>query len=165
MNRTLRIGLAVGALALLLVSGVLAAPSERGRERMAPVAASHQPASPGELVDEDEDGTPSQQQLDRLVAKLADAGVATDADTAATIAALAEDYGVGGAIRLLAWADASGMSTAELADKFASGMGWGEIANELGLHPGIGSIMGNGGGNGNGVGLGRANAPGQQKQQ
>ena len=26
----------------------------------------------------------------------------------------------------------------------ASGMGWGRIARELGVHPGIGSIMGNG---------------------
>jgi hypothetical protein len=170
MNRTLRIALAAGALALLVVGGVLAAPSERGRDRMAPVAASHQPASPGEPVDEpevqnqdeDEDGTPSQQLLDRVVERLADAGISTDADT---VAALAADHGVGGAVRLLAWAETSGMSTGELADMFAGGMGWGEIAQELDLHPGIGSIMGNGGGNGNGAGLGRANAPGQQKQQ
>jgi hypothetical protein len=37
-----------------------------------------------------------------------------------------------------------------------SGMGWGEIAKDLGVHPGIGSIMGNGGGHG------RDDAPGQQ---
>ena len=37
-----------------------------------------------------------------------------------------------------------------------SAMGWGRIAKELGFHPGIGSIMGNGGGHG------RDNAPGQQ---
>jgi hypothetical protein len=57
------------------------------------------------------------------------------------------------------------MSTGELAGKFDSGLGWGEIARELDLHPGIGSIMGNGGGNGppgHANGLGRANAPGQQ---
>lgn len=168
MNRTIRIGLAAGALALLVVGGVLAAPSERGRERMAPVAASHQPASPGEQVDEpevqtqDEDeGPPSQELLDRVVGRLADAGITTDADT---VAALAADHGVGGAVRLLAWADESGLSTTELADRFAAGMGWGEIAAELDLHPGIGSIMGNAGGNGNGGGHGRANAPGQQKQ-
>jgi hypothetical protein len=164
MNRTLRIGLAAGALVLLVVGGVLAAPSERGRDRMAPVAASHQPASPGqvETQDEDEDGAPSQLVLDRVVGRLADAGITTDADT---VAELAADHGVGGAVRLLAWAHASGMSTSELADMFASGMGWGEIAAELDLHPGIGSIMGNAGGNGNGngLGLGRANAPGQQK--
>jgi hypothetical protein len=44
----------------------------------------------------------------------------------------------------------------------ADGMGWGQMARELDVHPGLGSIMGNGGGNGNG--LGREGAPGQQKQ-
>jgi hypothetical protein len=163
VNRTLRIVLAAGALALLVVGGALAAPSDRGRERMAPVAASHQPASPqAQVQDEDEDGPPSSLLLDRLVDKMDDAGIETDADT---IAALAAEYGVGGAVRLLAWADASGMSTGDLADMFDSGLGWGEIARELDLHPGIGSIMGNGGGNGpppHAQGLGRAGAPGQQ---
>lgn len=165
VNRTLRIVLAAGVLALLVVGGALAAPSERGQERMAPVAASHQPQTPeveAQDENEDEDGPPSQQLLDRLVDRLADAGIETDPET---IAELATDHGVGGAVRLLAWADASGMSTGELADMFASGMGWGEIAQELDLHPGIGSIMGNGGGNGppdHAQGLGRAGAPGQQ---
>jgi hypothetical protein len=36
-------------------------------------------------------------------------------------------------------------------------MGWGRIAKALGVHPGIGSIMGNGGGHG------RDGAPGQNK--
>jgi hypothetical protein len=165
VNRTLRIVLAAGVLALLVVGGALAAPSERGQERMAPVAASHQPQSPEAQAhheDEDPDAPPSEQLLDRLVGTLNDAGIETDAET---IAELAADHGVGGAVRLLAWADASGMSTGELADMFASGMGWGEIAQELDLHPGIGTIMGNGGGNGppdHAQGLGRAGAPGQQ---
>jgi hypothetical protein len=163
VNRTFRIVIAGGVLALLVVGGALAAPSDRGRERMAPVAASHQPASPqAQLQDEDEDGPPSPELLDRLVDRLDNAGIATDADT---IAALAADYGVGGAVRLLAWADASGMSTGQLADMFDSGLGWGEIARELDLHPGIGSVMGNGGANGppaHANGLGRAGAPGQQ---
>ena len=163
VNRTFRIVIAGGVLALLIVGGALAAPSDRGRERMAPVAASHQPASPqAQLQDEDEDGPPSPELLDRLVDKLADAGIETNADT---IAALAADYGVGGAVRLLAWADATGMSTGELTGMFDSGLGWGEIARELDLHPGIGSVMGNGGGNGppaHANGRGRAGAPGQQ---
>lgn len=179
MTRTLRIILAAGALVLLVVATTLAAPSDRGRERMAPVAASHQPASPGaqdeptnENEEPDEDGIPSQELLDRLVARLADAGVAVDADE---IAALAADYGVGGAVRLLWWASAAGMSTDEISAMFDSGMGWGEIARELNagdeeldLHPGLGSIMGNGGGppaDAQGLGLGRAGAPGQQKRQ
>ena len=36
------------------------------------------------------------------------------------------------------------------------GMGWGRIAHELGVHPGIGSIMGNG--------HGKDDAPGQQDE-
>ena len=36
-------------------------------------------------------------------------------------------------------------------------MGWGQIAKKLGVHPGIGSVMGNGGGHG------RDDAPGQQE--
>jgi hypothetical protein len=37
------------------------------------------------------------------------------------------------------------------------GLGWGQIARDLGVHPGLGSIMGHGGGHG------RDTAPGQQK--
>lgn len=169
MNRTLRIAIPALALLLVVVATAMAAPSDRGRDRMAPVAASHQPDSPGtqgddpdELTDEDSDGPPSAELLARLVDRLGDAGITTDADT---IAALAADYGVGGAVRLLAWADASGLSTDELATKFDGGMGWGQIAKELDLHPGLGSIMGNGHGGGppdHANGLGREGAPGQQ---
>lgn len=177
VNRTVRILLGVAALVLVVVASALAAPSERGRDRMAPVAASHQPQSPddGETAGEDEaeaEAQPSAELLDRLVTKLEEAGITTDADT---IAALAAEYGVGGAVRLLAWSNASSLSTDELAAMFESGMGWGEIAAELNggdgsfeLHPGIGSIMGNGGGQADGapgLGLGRAGAPGQQKRQ
>jgi hypothetical protein len=166
MNRPVRIVVAALALLLIVVASALAAPSDRGRDQMAPLAASHQPESPGnqgddpdELTDEDSDGPPSAEQLARLVDRLADAGIATDSNTADAIAALAADYGVGGAIRLLAWADASGLSTADLAARFDGGQGWGEIARELDLHPGIGSIMGKGGGQGHG----REQAPGQQR--
>lgn len=164
MNRSVRIVVAALALLLIVVATALAAPSDRGRDRMAPLAASHQPESPGnqdgddpdELTEDDSDGPPSADALARLVDRLADAGIATDADT---IAALAADYGVGGAIRLLAWADASELSTGDLAARFDGGQGWGEIARELDLHPGIGSIMGKGGGQGHG----RDQAPGQQR--
>jgi hypothetical protein len=168
MNRPVRIVVAALALLLIVVASALAAPSDRGRDQMAPLAASHQPESPGnqgddpdELTEEDSDGPPSADALARLVDRLAEAGIATDADT---IAALAADYGVGGAIRLLAWADASGLSTGDLAARFDGGQGWGEIARELDLHPGIGSIMGNGGGGppDHAQGLGREGAPGQQ---
>lgn len=153
MNRSARILLAAVALLLVAVATAIAAPSERGRERMAPVAASHQPQT-------EDEAAPTAELLDRLVERLADAGIATDADT---VAALAADHGVGGAVRLLAWAEASGMTTDELAAMFADGMGWGEIAKEHDLHPGIGWIMGNGGGPpDHAQGHGRADAPGQQ---
>jgi hypothetical protein len=168
MNRTARILVAALALLLLVVASALAAPSDRGQERMAPVAASHQPQSPGNDDPEDEvdtqdeeDAAPSAELLARLVDRLDAAGVTADADS---IAALAADYGVGGAVRLLAWAQESGLSTDELASRFDDGEGWGEIANELDLHPGIGSIMGHGAppDQAQAGGLGRAGAPGQQ---
>ncbi len=171
MTRPIRILAAAGALALIVGATALAAPSDRARDRMSPVAASHQPSpgSQGETADQDE-GTPSAAHLDRLVTLLGEAGVSTDADT---IAALAAEHGVGGAVRLLVWAQESGLSTGELAAMLDpdAGVGWGEIAHQLNeangssLHPGLGSIMGNGsGGAGRGIGAGRADAPGQQKQ-
>lgn len=77
---------------------------------------------------------------------------------------LAAAYGVGGAVRILAWAadpddDVTVESIRAMRDgdgTEGSGMGWGRIARELGVHPGIGSIMGNGGGHG------RDDAPGQR---
>ena len=64
---------------------------------------------------------------------------------------LATQYGVGGAVRVVAWSQADPARMADLRamrdgdGSEADGMGWGQIAKELGVHPGIGSIMGNGG--------------------
>ena len=64
---------------------------------------------------------------------------------------LATAYGVGGAVRIVAWSQADPDRMADLRamrdgdGSDGSGMGWGQIAKELGVHPGIGSIMGNGG--------------------
>lgn len=172
MNRTASVLGAVVALVLVAAASTLAAPSERAVERMAPAAASHQPDPPGTEAQDADEGPPSAELLDRLVVKLGDVGIDADADT---IAGLAADYGVGGAVRLLAWADAAGMSADEIAAMFDSGLGWGEVAAQLkegdaslDLSPGIGWIMGGGSGQGNGqaqgLGLGRAGAPGQQKK-
>ena len=66
-------------------------------------------------------------------------------------------------MRVAAWAQESGTSAADIAAMRdgdgtpESVMGWGQIAKELGVHPGIGSVMGNGGGHG------RDDAPGQQE--
>ncbi len=64
-------------------------------------------------------------------------------------------------MRLLAWADATGMSLADLRAMRDDGAGWGQIAHDLGVSPGIGSIMGEGG-DASGE-HGRESAPGQQK--
>ena len=114
---------------------------------------------------EDQGAPPSADEVARVVDRLADAGVDTDDDT---VAALAADHGLGGAVRLLAWADASGLSVDEIAAmREGSGdegpMGWGRIARELNaanpdlhLRPGIGQIMGGG--------HGRDDAPGQNDE-
>jgi hypothetical protein len=97
---------------------------------------------PADDPDEDDvDGTPSAANLARVVEKLAAHGITTTADQ---LAALAAKVGLGGAVRVLVFADASGQTPAEILATFDSGKGWGVIAKELGLHPGIGSIMGNG---------------------
>lgn len=94
--------------------------------------------------------------VDHAVERLGASGIETDATI---VTELATEHGVGGAVRILAWADElEGTVTADaIADMRADGLGWGQIAKELGVHPGIGSIMGNGGGHG------RESAPGQQK--
>lgn len=114
---------------------------------------------------EDQGAPPTADEVARVVDRLADAGVDTDADT---VAALAADHGLGGAVRLLAWSDASGLSVDEIAAMRAGSedeepMGWGRIARELNdanpeldLRPGIGQIMGGG--------HGRDDAPGQDDE-
>lgn len=114
---------------------------------------------------EDQGAPPTADEVARVVDRLADAGVDTDDDT---VAALAADHGLGGAVRLLAWSDASGLSVDEIAtmregSEDTAPMGWGRIARELNaanpeldLHPGIGKIMGGG--------HGRDDAPGQSEE-
>lgn len=165
MNRYVRISVAVLALLLVVAGSALATRGGRSAEHRSPVAASHQPeSSQTEATDTDDtDGPPSEDLLDRLVERLADSGIETDA---ATLGELAADYGVGGAVRLVVWADATGMDVSELAAMFDSGMGWGKIAHELmdgdaslDLHPGIGSVIGRGHGNGHGQAAAEAHRP------
>jgi hypothetical protein len=119
---------------------------------------------PDVVAQNQDEGTPSQQVLDKVVARLDAAGI--DA-TAEEVAELAATYGVGGAVRILAWGAAT---DADVAGMFDGGMGWGEIARQLNeedpegdlnLRPGIGWVMGGG----QGQGHGKANAPGQAKKQ
>lgn len=89
-----------------------------------------------------------------LVNLLKNAGITA---TAAELKTLAAKYGVGGAVRLEAWAKATGKSVADLEALRDGGMGWGAIAHQLeqsdsSLHlsPGIGWILGHGHGHGHG---------------
>ena len=145
MTRSLRIGLF--ALLLLAVVGgsAWAAAGPHSDKTPSFADASEAPESP-----------PSADELARAVDKLAAHGITTDAEE---LAALAAKYGMGGAVRLVAWADATGMTVAELSAMRDDGQGWGQMAHELGVGPGIGWIMGNG----HAGEHGKATAPGQQK--
>jgi len=167
MNRYARVLIAVLALLLVVAGSALATKGGKSAEHRSPMAASHQPESnDAERTDTDTEsaeGAPSDKLLGRLVDRLADAGIGTDAET---LAALAADYGVGGAVRLVTWADASGMDVSELAAMFDSGMGWGAIAHQLmegdsslDLSPGIGWVVGRGHANGHGQATAEAHRP------
>jgi hypothetical protein len=129
--------LALLAAGLLLAIGAGAALANRAPlapEAPSEVASSHEPKEAA-----------SPEALSHATDRLGESGIVIDD---ATLAELAADYGVGGAVRLAAWSDASGLAIEELAAMRDGGMGWGQIAKELDLHPGIGSIMGRGGGSG-----------------
>jgi hypothetical protein len=93
----------------------------------------------------DADESPSPANLQRIVDRLAAADIDTSADA---LAALAAKVGVGGAVRVLLFAEASGKPPADIVAMFEAGKGWGVIARELklDLNPGIGSVMGRGNG-------------------
>jgi hypothetical protein len=166
MNRSVRTILAALALLLLVAGTAFATRSPNAGERQSPLAASHQPSSPdasdeekeAQEQDTDANETDAGAQLtddhaSQLVDLLAAAGITATADE---LKALAAKFGVGGAVRLEAWAKATGKSVDELGAMFDSGMGWGAIAKQLeaddsslNLSPGIGWIMGHGHGNEN----------------
>jgi hypothetical protein len=138
MSRLNRIAI-LAALALLVGAAgtVLATRAPQAAEAPGLLAASHE--AEAETEDGDVDGTAHARE------RLSEAGIEVGDD----FDALVEAYGVGGAVRLYAWAD-------ELADydvddlaamrDGADGeppMGWGKLARELGVSPGIGSVMGN----------------------
>ena len=90
---------------------------------------------------------PSADEVARIVGKLKDAGITA---TAAQVTDLAGKAGVGGAVRVFAFAQASGKTPAQILAMRQAGKGWGQIKHELNLSigPGIGWIMGNGHGQG-----------------
>ena len=153
MSRGNRIALLGGAVLILAVSGTVLA------TRQPPAA--NEPAG---VAQDDEDMPPTAEELAHAADRLRAHDITVDD---AVLSDLATRYGLGGAVRVLAWAaDADDDVTVESITSLrdgdgteGSGMGWGRIAKDLGFHPGIGSIMGNGGGHG------RDNAPGQQEDE
>ena len=111
------------------------------------VAATRQPQigdDPAQLADEgDEAADP--EAITHAIDRLTDNEITVDE---AVFTDLAERYGVGGAVRIAAWADETGMTVDEIAamrdGDGETPVGWGRLAHDLGVHPGIGSIMGNG---------------------
>ena len=106
-------------------------------------------ASEGADAPDGSEGPPSADELARVVARLKAVGITA---TASDLSDLSAKVGLGGAIRVYAFAHASGKTPAEILAMFEGGKGWGEIDHELNLSigPGLGWIMGNGGGNGGG---------------
>ena len=174
--RNLRTVVAVVALLLILAGTALAARSSLDRHQSPLAASTHPSGSEDAKESESEEpeseapespDTDSGEQLNDahaadLVDLLKNAGITA---TAAELKTLAAKYGVGGAVRLEAWAKASGTSVAQLSAMRDGGMGWGAIAHQLeqadsSLHlsPGIGWIMGHGHGNGQGQGNGAKHA-------
>jgi hypothetical protein len=138
MSRLNRIAI-LAALALLVGAAgtVLATRAPQAAEAPGLLAATHEPEA--ETEDGDVDGTAHARE------RLSEAGIEVGDD----FDALVEAYGVGGAVRLYAWAD-------ELADYDVDDLaamrdgadgehpvGWGKLARDLGVSPGIGSVMGN----------------------
>ena len=141
----------VAAVAVLIVVASSAWAMSQPRHDDMPVLADESQ----EPVDAQDETSPTEDAVEHAVDRLQASG--HDAD-AGTVSDLAATYGVGGAVRLIAWAEASGHSVDEIRAMRDGGQGWGQIARDLGVQPGIGSIMGNGGGHG------RETAPGQQKK-
>ena len=151
MTRRNRFALLSGAALVLLLSGtVFATRQPQGTDQ------------PTGVAQDGEDTPPSADELAHAADRLRAHDISVDD---AVLSDLAARYGLGGAVRVMAWAaDPDDEATIESITAMRDGdgtegsaMGWGRIAKELGFHPGIGSIMGNGGGNG------RAKAPGQQE--
>ena len=145
MPRSIRIGLVALLLVGVLGGSALAAQHPGASKVTGDAAESEAPEAP-----------PTAAELARAVDRLKAHDIPADAGQLGDLAA---KYGLGGAIRLMAWAKSSGKTVAELSAMRDAGKGWGEIGHELGVSPGIGWIMGNGHAGGNG----KAGAPGLQK--
>jgi hypothetical protein len=115
----------------------------------APSASAPAPQVKESEPEDETDGPPSADKIADVVGRLKGAGIPA---TAAQVQELSGKVGLGGAVRVLAFSQASGKTPAQILAMFTSGMGWGRISRELNLSigPGIGWIMGHGQGNGHG---------------
>jgi hypothetical protein len=135
MNQSRRLTpIALGVAAILVLGGSIAAAAMFPSVDAQPKTAQASPEAKE---------APSAEKIQSILDRLGTVGIKATADEFKT---LAEKYGVGGAIRVLAFADAAGKSTADITALFDSGKGWGLIRRELGLTigPGLGWIMGQG---------------------
>ena len=119
-----------------------------------------QPAQPSHVAQDEGETPPTAEELAHAAERLAANRLEVSDEL---LAELAAQYGVGGAVRIVAWSNGDEAAMDDIrrmrdGTETVPGMGWGRIAKELGVHPGIGSIMGQGGGQG------RENAPGQQDE-
>ena len=149
MSRTNRIALMAALVLVLVVTGTVFA-----------TRAPSGPSQPAQVTQDEEDAPPTAEEIAHAADRLHDRLNLTVDD--AVFNELVTTYGIGGAVRIMAWSNGDPQIIADIRKNRdgdgteGSGMGWGRIAKELGVSPGIGSIMGNGGGHG------RDDAPGQQ---
>jgi hypothetical protein len=138
MSRTNGFLVAAGLALILIVGGAVVA--TRAIESPAP---SSQQAAP----EDENEGPPTADEIAHAGERLAANGFEVSDEV---LTELAAKYGVGGAVRIVAWSEADPDRIADVRamrdgdGTEGSGMGWGQIAKELSVHPGIGSIMGKG---------------------
>lgn len=144
MRRTRRLGVLIAlALAVGVVGTALATRTPAVLDR------------PLQVGQDEEDAALDAEALTHAADRLEAAGFDVSDEV---LAELAGRYGVGGAVRVVAWgagdetrmADIRAMRDGDGTE--GSVMGWGQIAKDLGVHPGIGTIMGQGGEHGRGNG-------------
>ncbi len=109
----------LAALAVLIVAAGSALALGQPRHETAPVLAD----ASQEPVEAENEAPPTEADLAHALDRLEASGYTIDADA---LAGLADTYGTGGAVRLVAWADASGRSIEEIAAMRNDGQGWGQ---------------------------------------
>jgi hypothetical protein len=136
MRRSTRIGIFV-----LLLVGVVGGSALAARGPGAPQAPPLGAGSQSPEANDQADAPPTADEIAHATDRLKAHDITVDA---AQLKALADKYGLGGAVRVMAWSKSTNKTVADLSAMRDDGKGWGQIAHELGVSPGIGWIMGNG---------------------